>query len=277
MRRHTTKPGKARRQSEQGYVLLYLLFLVAVLTLSLVTVLPYMDQQRKRDREEEMVHRGVQYSRAVRRYFRKFGSYPASIEALENTNDIRFLRKHYKDPITGKDFRVLHQTDVKFFGTNSIAGGQNLGQPIGAGNGGTPTDPNAATGTATPPPGTDPNATDPSQAGNNAGQPSTSPFTTASGKPAGDTFGGGPLVGVASSSPLEGIRAYNKKTHYNEWQFVYDPSQDRGALIVGPYQPTLQSLMQGMQGQGLGQGGNMTPGTIPGMLTPGTVSQQPHP
>ncbi len=37
-------------------------------------------------------------------YYKKFGRYPTRLEDLENTNNQRYLRKRYKDPITGKDF-----------------------------------------------------------------------------------------------------------------------------------------------------------------------------
>ena len=53
------------------------------------------------------MHRGDQYVRAVRLYYRKFGHYPGSIEQLEKTNNIRFLRQKYVDPMTGKpDWRI---------------------------------------------------------------------------------------------------------------------------------------------------------------------------
>src|SRR5205814_7869921 len=58
-------------------------------------------------------HRGVQYSRAIRRYVKKVGRYPSRIEELEDTNNIHFLRRRYKDPITGKDFKLLRMTDVQ--------------------------------------------------------------------------------------------------------------------------------------------------------------------
>jgi hypothetical protein len=45
----------------------------------------------------------MQYRRAIQLYYRKFHAYPPNVEALINTNDIRFLRKKYIDPITGKD------------------------------------------------------------------------------------------------------------------------------------------------------------------------------
>jgi type II secretory pathway pseudopilin PulG len=269
--------------------MLYLMFAVALLALSLVTILPALKFERQRDQEAEMVHRGVQYSRAVRRYFRKFGGYPPSLDTLEGANNIRFLRKRYKDPITGQDFKALHPTDVKFAFGSGIAGARTLGQPIGGtASTGATQDPNAANG-GQPASGTDPNAnnanaSDPSQPATNASAASNSPFVTANGNPAGDTMGGGPVVGVASTSTKETIRVYDKKNHYNQWQFVYDPSTDRGFLIVGPYQPTLESLMQQQAGQagaqngfgGLGGFGQGTgPGTMPGMLTPGTVNPNP--
>ena len=78
-----------------------------------------------------MIHRGVQYSRAIRAYYKKFGRYPATLENLENTNQMRFLRKRYKDPLTGRDFKLLHFGEVKMgvmgMGGGPIAGASTLG------------------------------------------------------------------------------------------------------------------------------------------------------
>src|SRR5215472_2864240 len=121
------------RCGQHGYVLLYLLFLVAVLTISLTTIVPTLKFVMQRDREQEMVHRGEQYRRAIRRYYRRMGSYPPSLDVLENTNDIRFLRKRYKDPMNhDKDWKTLTQVDLmKAMGTalggaGGIAGAQTL-------------------------------------------------------------------------------------------------------------------------------------------------------
>jgi hypothetical protein len=54
-------------------------------------------------------------------------------------------------------------------------------------------------------------------------------------------FGGGPIVGVASISKATTIREFNHKNRYNQWQFIYDPTMDRGGLITTPAQPALQS------------------------------------
>src|SRR6476620_9876961 len=110
------------RHKEQGYILLTLLLAVTLLIIGMAIVLPEITFQVKRDREEEMIHRGVQYSRAIRRYVKKFGRYPTRIEDLENTNNIRFLRRRYKDPITGKDFKLLHVGEVQMMPGSGLAG-----------------------------------------------------------------------------------------------------------------------------------------------------------
>src|ERR1700720_797836 len=101
------------RRSERGYILITLILFVALIAIAALVTAPILTFQVKRDREEELVHRGVQYSRAMKHFVKKFGRYPTRIEELENTNQVRFLRKRYKDPITGKDFRILHMGDVQ--------------------------------------------------------------------------------------------------------------------------------------------------------------------
>src|SRR5215469_1474807 len=105
-------PSRTKRQAEGGYVLLTLVLFVALLAIAATLAAPPILFQLKRDREEEMVHRGTQYTRAIKYYYKKFGNYPATIEQLENTNQVRFLRRRYKDPITGKDFKILRVGDV---------------------------------------------------------------------------------------------------------------------------------------------------------------------
>ena len=81
-----------RRKPQRGYILLTLMLFFTLLAITAVAIAPDVIFQLRRDREEELIHRGVQYSRATRRYFKKFGRYPTRIEDLENTNNIRFLR-----------------------------------------------------------------------------------------------------------------------------------------------------------------------------------------
>src|SRR5947207_13857419 len=118
---------KLPSQNQRGYILLVLMLFVAVLAIGMLAMVERIDFQIRRDREEELIHRGVQYSRAVRRYFKKFGRYPTRIEDLESANNYRSLRKRYKDPITGKDFKLLHMTDVQISFNPAAASGLSPG------------------------------------------------------------------------------------------------------------------------------------------------------
>jgi type II secretory pathway pseudopilin PulG len=89
--------------SEQGYILLAAIFFLALLVISLAVAAPRIARAIQRDREVETFHRGMQYRRAVQLYYRKFHAYPPNADALVKTNEIRFLRKKYIDPVTGKD------------------------------------------------------------------------------------------------------------------------------------------------------------------------------
>ena len=125
---HTHIRLKAYRKSEQGYILLTLLLVICMMIIFAAAIVPSITFNIRRDREEEMIHRGVQYSRAIRAYYKKFGRYPTKIEDLENTSNMRFLRKRYKDPLNCKnskceDFKLLHFGDVKLTFSGGMGGG----------------------------------------------------------------------------------------------------------------------------------------------------------
>ena len=269
---------RQHRSNQQGYILLFLLLFFAILTIGFLEAakydLEYTIQQIKRDREEELIHRGVQYSRAVRKFYKKFGRYPTRIEDLENTNNYRSLRRRYKDPITGKDFKLLHLTDVQIFGSGPTGPGltpaselsQQQGAPGALNGGGTTSSPGPGPiGGPQNPGGTDnsdsanQNDASTAEAGSTASaamaQTQSLPQRLgASGQP--QVFGGGAIVGVASQSKDKTIREFNKKNHYNQWQFIYDPTSDRGGLLMTPNQPALQGVAQTNQPQNGQQGGN---------------------
>jgi type II secretory pathway pseudopilin PulG len=113
-------PGYAARR-QAGFMLLLLMLAVAVMTIMALRVAQSYRHRIQRDREVEMIHRGVQYARAVKRYYRKFGVYPTSIEQLEETNKIRFLRKRYEDPMaTDGKWKIAHLNDIKLPGIEGI-------------------------------------------------------------------------------------------------------------------------------------------------------------
>src|ERR1700722_1010722 len=133
-------PGarRAHSQREDGYVLLMLMLMVALMGIMVLVVTVPIKFDLRREPETEMIHRGVQYSRAIRNYYKKFGRYPTRLEDLDNTNNLRYLRKHYKDPVTGKDFKLLHYGDpgvslTGSVGSTPIAGANTVGQMNGSG------------------------------------------------------------------------------------------------------------------------------------------------
>jgi type II secretory pathway pseudopilin PulG len=107
--------GVTRRRSgraktgEEGFVLLLIFAMAAAVALLIYMELPRVSFEAQRNREQLLIERGEQYKRAIQLYFRKFKTYPASIEQLENTNNVRFLRRRYADPLTGKnEWRLIH-------------------------------------------------------------------------------------------------------------------------------------------------------------------------
>jgi type II secretory pathway pseudopilin PulG len=133
---------KRRHEAEEGFMLVGLIVALFLILLALSVAAPKVAQDLKRDREVEAVHRGQQYVRAIRLYYRKLGHYPGSVEQLENTNNIRFLRQQYIDPMTGKaDWRLIHvgeaKTTVKGFFGQPLAGlTPGLGSAAGLASGG---------------------------------------------------------------------------------------------------------------------------------------------
>jgi len=295
-------------------MLITLMLFVALITIALLTVLPDIKQQIVRDREEELMHRGSAYMRAIQHYYKKFGRYPNRVEDLESTNNLRFLRRRYTDPMnrdpkTGKerDFKFMHQQDLTLnsapvlgqtpgqsgsgsqggFGSSSggfggMQGGLNgsqggfgsssggfgsssggFGSSSGGfggtqgGIGGTQGGFGAQSNASQPAGGTQASASSSSDNSSATAGSSSSSGSSSSGSPlSGPTFGGGPILGVASLSKDKTIRVFFDKSHYNDWWFVYTPALDKGGLLTGPVNPNMQAAA------------SLIPGQVPG-LTPG--------
>ena len=129
--------GFRKTEGEQGFLLLGLVVAIFIILLVLAVAAPTVVHELRREQEVETVHRGNQYVRAIQLYYRKFGHYPGSMEQLEKTNNIRFLRKQYVDPVTGKvDWRIIKvgeaKTTVKgFFGKPLTGLAPGLGSAAG--------------------------------------------------------------------------------------------------------------------------------------------------
>jgi hypothetical protein len=383
------------RNPESGYALLLVFAMAATVAIMLYSQLPRVAFEAQRDKEQLLIDRGEQYTRAVQLFVRKYNRFPTDIQALENTQNIRFLRKQYVDPLTGKnEWRLIHVgpggvftdslthqakkkdqnapqtfiTELQQIGGNTVNPneGVNLAtrrrpsdQP------GAPGDPNSAgpDGGSQPAQGSQPGAPPisgpvmvlpdgrivaastsgqppttqqgtPNQPGNQPappggiglqsgfgqpgqqGQPNLPPGfqsqpnvpsggaanlinqilttprpqpgqggdltntgfaglgaqgagTSNTGTPLGQGLGGstigGGIAGVASKIEREGIKKYNDRTAYNEWEFVYDMTKDP-ARTGGQQQPQQQQQPGGAPG-GIAPQSGTTPTTSPGPMT----------
>jgi type II secretory pathway pseudopilin PulG len=252
------EPG---RRQEQGYAMAALLVAMSIMAVMMTVVMPVWKQSAQREKETELVFRGMQYVHAIGMFQRKYANaYPPNIDILV---DQKFLRKKFKDPITNEDFVVLPVGQAAP-GTAPRAGAGASGQR------GTAAAPGAGT---TPGRGQASAPTAPQTAGRGA-----SAFGTPA---AGGTTAG--ISGVASKSKDQSIRLYNGRSHYNEWAFVYTPQIQAagtggvpGTAAPGqrgrgqPVQPGQQQPSPfGGSGFGNPRGGNPNG---PGRGTPGQTS-----
>ena len=155
---------------------------MSVMAVLMGAALPVWNKQAQREREEEYLFRATEYARAIQKFQRRAGpeTLPPNFDVLVEG---RFLRRKYKDPLTGGDFQPIYQTT------------QAPGQPGGVGGNATPGGLVAATPT--------------SQTG---GTP-----TAGRGIP---TPGAG-VIGVTSKSKAESIKIYNGRTTYDQWAVTY--------------------------------------------------------
>ena len=106
----TNMQKQRRTDSERGSALLIVFVMAAIIAIMLYNEMPIAVFEAQRQKEQLLIDRGNEYVHAVRLFVRaNRGQYPANMEALENTNRVRYLRSRYKDPFTGKDdWRLLH-------------------------------------------------------------------------------------------------------------------------------------------------------------------------
>jgi type II secretory pathway pseudopilin PulG len=215
-----------------------LLVAMSIMAIMMTVALPTWHQMAQREKEAELVFRGQQYARAIGLFQKKAGPgvLPPNIDALV---DGHYLRKKYKDPITGGDFEVL------------LAGAAGAAAPGGSTANPTPRGQTASAGRANTSSGMSRGAT-PSAFGQTASTPSAFGQTASTGR--------GGVMGVASKSKDESIRIYNGRTHYNEWQFVYTmQTQAPGQGGAPGGQPQRGGQNQGPNGPG-GVGGGQRNG-----------------
>lgn len=231
---HRLHPSETR-EGEQGFLLLGLIVAIFLILLVLGVAAPRAAHELRREREVETVHRGNAYVRAIEVYYLKMGNYPTSIEQLEKTNNIRFLRKRYIDPMTGKDdWRVIHLGEAK----TTVKGffGKPLGGIESTSLGGSPAGSSSLTlsssSSASSSGGLSTSFGSGSSAAGSTGLSSSTPGTS-SGSSGSNGIGGdsgigaaataGPIVGVGLVKDGTSIMTLNEQTTYETWEFLYDP------------------------------------------------------
>jgi type II secretory pathway pseudopilin PulG len=237
---------------------------MSLLVIGAAVVAPSLAFQIRRDREEELVHRGVQYTRAIRAYAKRTGRYPVRTEDLLGGPDLRFIRKLYKDPITKGDFKLLHLGDVQPQATNlnsslnsPLSSSANLSATQASADG-------AGTDQTTNPAASDPapSSAGPQSPGNQlnprAGAIGGAAFPNSSSAESTGNQPGFLIFGVASKSKARSIREFDHKDHYNDWMFYYDPSMDRGYEIKGPTSRTALAFPGQGRLPGQNQAGGLT-------------------
>ncbi len=256
--------GRATRSSrtEGGYTLAVVVVFTSVLLVFLSEAALNWQTAMKREREEELIFRGKQYQRALVLWYAHWSKtlgtpqvvYPSTIDALLNTNNKRFLRRKWKDPITNDEWRLIKVgpnnrpllTVLPTPAAESMRAGQN---PYGSGDAGQ--SPGAGRQVPGPTPST-------------GGQ--TAYGQTLETQPLGSSVIGG-IAGVASTSEKESLKIFNGRNKYNEWEFFTDfaalsaraqrrqpgqtpqPPGQPGQTLPGRRSPAGQSSLFGAPGQ----------------------------
>ena len=103
---HGGRGLSAPRGGCAGFTYIGLLLLVAMMGVALTVVAEDWQTVQKRDKEEELLFVGNQFRRAIAMYAASGSSYPRSLDDLLKDPRFpgarRFLRKIFRDPITGR-------------------------------------------------------------------------------------------------------------------------------------------------------------------------------
>lgn len=185
-----------RSRGQQGYNLVILVMVIAVMNIVVAASLPLWSRVIQRNKEEELRFRGLQYAEAIRVFHNRFQRYPNRLEELVELEP-RCIRQLWKDPMTenGKWGLIFQNQpggmDVGGNGRNDGQGGQGGkegGDDQGGGDG----------------------------AGGEDGDEDSSFF----GPKKGEEVQIGPIVGVRSKSRKESIATFFGRQRYDEWQFT---------------------------------------------------------
>jgi len=171
--------------------MVFLLVAMTVTAVLIAAALPLVSTEVQRDKEEELIFRGLQYAEGIRNFRRRYGRYPNSLKEMYQTRP-RTLRKLWKDPMTeSDDWGLITVTTGAPVPGSSPPGGTSspFGQPS------------------------------PQQTPTPAPTPSPTPYFKSSfGSP--DVAPVGPITGVYSKSKKKSFKVYQGRDVYEDWRFT---------------------------------------------------------
>lgn len=171
-------------EREAGYNLVFLVVFFALLSVMAAAVLPAIKKQIQREKEAELIFRGLQYAEAIRVFQQRFGRSPNAIEELLEVEP-RSIRQLWDDPMSA---------DGRWAYVFARAGQPNQ-------NGG------AATGDAE---------------GRDLVEASAPEDTGGLGASSQGQVAAGPIIGVVSRKKGVATRTFLGKGQYEEWRFTAD-------------------------------------------------------
>jgi type II secretory pathway pseudopilin PulG len=171
---------------------------MTIMAVMIAAVLPLASGQAQRDKEDELIFRGLQYAEGIRTFRRRYGRYPNTLKEMYEVRP-RTLRKLWKDPITNS----------ATWGLVTLA----TGAPL--------------PGTTTPPP----------PGGGMVPTPAPTPAPTP-GFGAPPQAAAGPVTGVYSLSKKKAYRLYQGRDVYSDWRFTEQTLLNQGPPVpAGPPGP----------------------------------------
>lgn len=125
--------AECRRGRSAGFTYIGLLMLIATMSLALTVVAQVWQTAQKRDKEEELLFVGNEIRRAIGMYVANAASYPQSLEDLLKDPGFpgvrRYLRKIYRDPITGRaEWGLVKPDGNSIIGVYSLSDAEPLKQ-----------------------------------------------------------------------------------------------------------------------------------------------------
>lgn len=306
-RRRSSAHRSAKQQ--EGYALLLVVFFASILLIGTMSIGLRTLTEGRREKEQDMIWRGKQYTRGIKMYYRKLGRFPNSMDDLvkPKIGNLRFMRQQYTDPMNKDDgsWRFIYvgpagqligslkpQNQNPLGGAPGANGTSTFGQsngtstfgssPSGSSFSQSPAPGSSSAGfgfgSSSQSPGAQPGVTGIGTQGTGAA-PATGTGTGASSTDSqsvlsGDTptVVGGNIIGVGSKINKASIIVYEQADNYRLFEFIWNPANDLG---VGGM-PGAGIPAQGLNGQPPtpGQPGTAQPG-LGQPAVPGQGQSQP--